>query len=251
MLLKTPPPPTPSNLGKKPKGGGGGDDNKEHWLASLAIFMKRIDWLLLNGILFVLLLVALGAALTIRHITKQKMYVRAPNARFESAYLPVAFLEKSCQKTKDMWLDPNQWMIFVSLFDRGNDLRHGMCTDTISWNHFNLLAAAEAYRRLGGCGVFVAGVKDVRKKKHGGGGGDGGANTQKHDDDNLTIGDLVAKSMQDISEPYLRYTFYKKDIPQEEIDTCLHNCRKIENVRGVTGKPRVNLLSRVVNILEG
>lgn len=115
----------------------------------ISYFSKIIDWPLIMALFFIIMVLGLGVALHMRHEKRKKILSADLKARFTKAYLPVSYLDKNNLEIKDMWLNPNQYVIFSSLVNRiYEEFRHGLCSDSCSWNHFALLAGSEAYRRL-------------------------------------------------------------------------------------------------------
>lgn len=192
------------------------------WWVRLVSFSKNADWPLILGVFFIILLFGLLAAITIRHHARTRLLTRSSKEHFTSRRLPVAYLSAKSGQIEDMLLNPSQFVTFGILNKAVANSRHGMCTDNTSWSHFCLLAAAEAYQRLGsGC------LGQFGKKKL---------------DENETLDSLIHSSIQDLAEPYTRYLFSSKTtIPKDKIDEAIVQSRTA--ARGVARLPPIDDIS--------
>ena len=146
---------------------------------------KRVDWPSVVGLFTIVAMVGLMVALILRHQFRVSAFNRKPIDYYNSKHLPVALLEEKTGRVKDMWLTPNEFVIFGGLYKKVDKMRHGLCTDDAGWTQFCLFAAAKAFR-------------EIEKKNK--------------DKEALTEHGLVAKSVQDTFVPYLKFLNNKFEV---------------------------------------
>lgn len=151
---------------------------------------KRVDWPSVVGIFTIVAMVGLMVAIIFRHRFRMTVFNRKPIDYYNSKHLPVAYLEEKTGRVKDMWMTPNEFVIFGGLYKMVNNMRHGLCTNDAGWAQFCLFAAANAFRELNKETLTGEEPKTIRK--------------------------LVAKSVEDTSVPYLRFLNNKFE---KEIDS--------------------------------
>lgn len=151
-------------------------------------FSKNADWPMVQGVLFILLMVGLIVAIYIRHTTRDRLLSRNSEEHFTARYLPVTYLSFKTGNLKDMLLSPSQYVVFGMLNNEALKRKHGMCTDEPSWSHFCLLAAAEVYQRVSnGRGQF-----------------------RRSSSPEDSINSIIESSIQDLAVPYMQYLFRSK-----------------------------------------
>nr|BDW09822.1 MAG: wsv021-like protein [Marsupenaeus japonicus pemonivirus] len=192
-------------------------------------FMSEFDWTVITVLLYLLCLTGVITAVLIRYVWRRQLLDRGSDPRLilGNSNLPVAYLSAMRGKPpalKIMWLSPNQFVVFASIHDRINNMRHGMCTDLVSWQQFALLAAAAGYRRLSSLTSDTADTD--------------------HDDD--LVSKVVTAEMENIVEPYIVWIFRDFGSPQAELDRCRDNPKSL---RGVPGRPVPSLADDIVNIV--
>lgn len=192
---------------------------KNTWTGTVD-FSKNVDWPMILGVVFLILMVGLLVALTIRHNARARLLSHDWRGHFTSKHLPVAYLSKTGEM-KDMLLNHSQYIVFGTLNNKVANMRHGMCTDDPGWTHYCLLSAAEAYQRLtdSASGQF------------------GKVSSQED-----TVDSVVAASVNDMAEPYVRFLYSSKtDVPSREVEDALSTART--TARGVSGLPIIDDIS--------
>nr|BDT61839.1 MAG: wsv021-like protein [Penaeus monodon endogenous nimavirus]GBG35549.1 wsv021-like protein [Penaeus monodon endogenous nimavirus] len=193
-------------------------------------FVQEFDWTVVVGIMYLVCLIAVIVTVLVRYMLRRRLLDRGDNSKIilGNANLPVAYLLVKGgghhPMLRFMWLTPNQFVVFATIHDRINTMKHGMCTDSVSWQQFALLAAAAGYRRLAS---IVA------------------SDTQKKDTDDL-ISDIITKEMEDIVEPYINWIFRPFGSAKADLDQCRDNPKSL---RGIPGRPIPSLADDIVNIV--
>lgn len=178
---------------------------------------KRIDWPNVLGLFTVVMMGALLIALVFRHQLKtRKLNIKPEDYLVKSKHLPITVINTNTGKTKDIWVNPNDFATFGALYKIGNSMRHGACTDSPGWTQYCLFAAADAFQK-------VTKIKKTPK-----------ARLSKEQLQQLEepVYRIVARSMEDLIIPYLKYIRRKFpsnrfDATQEKVmlDTfTLNNC---------------------------
>nr|BDT62712.1 MAG: wsv021-like protein [Metapenaeus ensis nimavirus]GBG35441.1 wsv021-like protein [Metapenaeus ensis nimavirus] len=206
----------------------------------LVSLSKRADWPMILGVFFLTLSIGLITAIYIRYATRERLLARSCEDHFTSRYLPVAYLSSKSGKVKDMFLNPQQFVVFGILNERVSRRRHAMCTDQLSWFHFCLLAAAEVYQRIAsptGEGQFNIKAKDKNI-------------SNSVVADHLLLDNVIDSSIQDIVKPYMRYIFGSKtNVPLDEIEASMSSSDT--EARGVSGiGPIGNISAADVKIIS-
>lgn len=187
---------------------------------------KNADWPMVSGVVFLVLVIGLTIVMTLRHNARDRILSRTGEDHFTSKHLPVTYLSEAGE-LKDMFLTPSQFFVFGIFNNEVASMRHGMCTDDPGWSHFCLLAAAEAYQRMTADGQF-------------------GAKAAEED----TLDRLIASSINDISEPYIRFIYSTKtDVSPQEVEDALAVART--TARGAKGlSPLGDISSRNISIVR-
>nr|BDV49770.1 MAG: wsv021-like protein [Penaeus semisulcatus pemonivirus] len=200
----------------------------QNWIIQ---YVQEFDWTVVVGILYIVCILAVIAAVLFRYMWRRWLLDRGNDSRIilGDANLPVAYLSVKGSgkhpKLRIMWLTPNQFIVFATIHDRINTMKHGMCTDSVSWQQFALLAAAAGYRRLASIVAF---------------------DTHKHDKDDDLISNIIAREMEDIVEPYINWTFRPFGSAEDDLDRCRNNT---EALRGVPGRPIPSLSDDIVTVV--
>lgn len=162
---------------------------------------KAVDWPTVLGLFTVIMMGALLIALVFRHqLKKRKLSVKPEDYLIKSKHLPITILDTDTGKTKDMWVNPNDYATFGALYQIGNSMRHGACTDSLGWTQYCLFVAADAFKK----------VSEAKKKSK--------AKLSKEQLQQLEepVYKTVARSMEGLVKPYLRYI--GRNLPPNRFD---------------------------------
>lgn len=156
----------------------------ERAFTELGDISKRVDWPSVVGIFTIVMMVGLMVAIIFRYRFRMAAFNRKPMDYYNSKHLPVAYLEEKTGKVKDMWVTPDNFVIFGGLYKLADNMRHGLCTDDAGWTQFCLFAAAKAFRELQKTNKSTEAITEEEPRM---------------------IRKLVAKSVKDTSVPYFRF----------------------------------------------
>lgn len=178
--------------------------------------LRYLNWSHVLGVFSILMLIVLLVALTIRHTFRMKLYNKQSDQHFNSKFLPVSFLEPKTGRVRDMWLSPNEYVVFAGLVKQCQRFRHGLCTDTPGWTQFAYFAAANAYNRL-------RDASDVQQS--------------------ITVPSLLAKSIEDVVTPYLLFLKNKLNkASKEDLDEL--------QLLGIPDRPVLSLTQPISLLVE-
>ena len=120
----------------------------ERTLQKVGEVSKRVDWPSVVGIFTIIMMLGLMVAILFRHQFRMAAFNKKPKDYYNSKHLPVAYLEEKTSRVNDMWLTPNEFVVFGGLYKITNNMKHGLCTDNAGWTQFCLFAAAKAFKEL-------------------------------------------------------------------------------------------------------
>nr|BDT63153.1 MAG: wsv021-like protein [Sicyonia whispovirus] len=171
-------------------------------LHSVALLARSVEWPLVLGVFYLLLVTALAVALGARHYARRRMLSEPPSQHIFSRYLPVVYLTPEGRVGR-MALSPSEYVVYASIYHSMLGKKHALCTDLASWSNFCAFAASEAYRRMsGGSGTL----------------GRGG------ESDGSSLSYVMESSLEDVQRPYLRRIFLTfTDLPRAELEGLLNS----------------------------